>query len=125
MKEIKFEGYLRPNGVRAKCADATRKAIEDAVRSYGDIRDLECEVIVRLRDHRQEWIDRYHDRAMKAIDLGLYNLQFCKDTTILVERNPFPTITTSAPRHGDKYDRKTGIAVAYAKQLHDPVPDYI
>ena len=31
----------------------------------------------------------------------------------------------SIPRHGDKFDRMTGVAVAFAKACGEPVPNYI
>ena len=34
-------------------------------------------------------------------------------------------IGTSYPIHGDEFDAKTGIAVAYAKAIGETVPDYI
>lgn len=123
MKEIKVNLVVTNASLRARTPESFEKikSIVAAV-GYGH----QVEVIVRIPDPRQDWIDLWYKRAMTAVDdLGSCTLRFCKDTTILVERGPFPNITTSAPRHGDKYDRKTGIAVCYAKMRGETVPEYI
>ena len=123
MKEIKLNLTVTTTSLRARKPEDFEKIknIAAAV-GYGN----KAEVIVRVPEPRQDWIDMWYKRAMTAVDhIGSCSLKFCKDTTIMVERGPFPNITTSAPRHGDKYDRKTGIAVAYAKMRGETVPDYI
>ncbi len=123
MKEIKLNLIATNASLRARTPEAFDKikAITAAV-GYGQ----QVEVTVRIPDRRQDWIDMWYKRAMTAVDhLGSCALKFCKDTTIMIERNPYPNITTAAPRHGDKYDRKTGIAVCYAKMRREPVPEYI
>ena len=123
MKEIKVNLMATNASLRARTPESFEKikAIVAAA-GYGH----EVEVTVHIPDPRQDWIDMWYKRAMTAVDhLGAYTLKFCKDTTIMVERGPFPSITTSAPRHGDKYDRKTGIAVCYAKMRGETVPEYI
>ena len=121
MKEYKFTGKIRPSSIYI---DNDSRIYELYQRMKSS--NLNCEVTIRVPDPRQDWIDLWYRRAMTAVDhLGSCVLRFCKDTTIMVERNPFPNITTSAPRHGDKYDRKTGIAVCYAKMRGATVPDYI
>ena len=123
MKEIKLNLVATNASLRARTPESFEKikAIVAAA-GYGH----QVEVTVRIPDPRQDWIDMWYKRAMTAVDhLGTYTLKFCKDTTIMVEKAPFPDITTSAPRHGDKYDRKVGIAVCYAKMRGETVPEYI
>lgn len=87
-----------------------------------------------VRDERQEWIDQHYKEAMDVVNSTecysgdhLAHLKFCKDATIFIRHwiNTDDDIGVAAPRHGDKYDRKTGIAVAYAKAMGEAVPDYI
>ena len=123
MKEIKLNLVVTNASLRARTPESFEKikAIVAAT-GYGH----EVEVTVLVPDLRQDWIDMWYKRAMTAVDhLGSCTLKFCKDTTIMVERGPFPNITTSAPRHGDKYNRKVGIAVCYAKMRGETIPEYI
>lgn len=123
MKEIKLNLAAVNYSLRALTLESQEKlkAVAAAV-GYGH----QVEVTVHIPDPRQDWIDMWYKRAMTAVDhLGSCALKFCKDTTIMVERSPYPNITTSAPRHGDKYDRKTGIAVCYAKMRGETIPDFI
>lgn len=89
---------------------------------------------ISIIDPRQEWIDQHYKEAMDAVNsTDCYNgghiahLKFCKDATIFIRHwmDDDDYIGVAAPRHGDKYDRKTGIAVAYAKAMGEAVPDYI
>ena len=85
------------------------------------------ELTISARDQRQDWIDRMYERAMTARDNELIFIKHCQNTTVIANYslwNP-SEIALSAPRHGDKYDRKTGIAVAYAKISGERVPDFI
>jgi len=123
MKEIKLNLIATNASLRARTPESFEKikAIVAAA-GYGH----QVEVTVRIPDPRQDWIDMWYKRAMTAVDhLGSCTLKFCKDTTIMVERSPYPNITTAAPRHDDKYDRKVGIAVCYAKMRNEPIPDFI
>ena len=123
MKEIKLNLAVTNASLRARTPESFEKikAIVTAA-GYGH----QVEVTVRIPDPRQDWIDMWYKRAMTAVNhLGSCTLKFCKDTTIMVERSPYPNITTSAPRHDDKYDRKVGIAVCYAKMRGETVPEYI
>lgn len=85
------------------------------------------ELTISARDQRQEWIDDWYNRAKTAEDSGFAIIKYCRDTTIVAAYGAVCSneIGLSAPRHGDKYDRKTGIAVAFAKVCHERVPDYI
>lgn len=85
------------------------------------------ELTISARDLRQEWIDDWHNRAREAEGNGCVFIKHCRDTTIVAAygtSHPYE-IGLSAPRHGDKYDLKTGIAVAYAKTVGAIVPKFI
>ena len=85
------------------------------------------ELTISARDQRQEWVDKMYERAVIARDDGLVFIKHCQDTTVVTKYSVWEPseIALSAPRHGDKYDRKTGIAVAFAKIYGERVPDYI
>lgn len=127
MKEITYKGYVRSFGVRAVSDDynAVHKFYDDLRNSSDDIfAPLLCEVTVRVINPRQKWIDDHFTTAMNGLGFS-HEFHFCKDVTILSDF-AYPTnIYTAAPRHGDKYNRETGIAVAYAKWNGEEIPDYI
>ena len=90
-------------------------------------RDAYFKITIEASDPRQDWIDQMYERAMTARDNELIFIKHCQNTTVIANYslwNP-SEIALSAPRHGDKYDRKTGIAVAYAKISGERVPDFI
>lgn len=78
----------------------------------------------RRASERKAWIDGYfyaflnHPNAT-AIQVG--------DTTIVAAyaHNTGIHIGTAKPVHGDVFDKKIGIAVAYAKAFNTIVPDFI
>lgn len=120
MKEFKFTGTLRPE--RIQPYDRFRKDYQNfrgaLVVSTGNSYP-EVEVIIRVHDRRQEWIDKWYTKAIRGDDF----LAFRKD--VVIAYNDLGEIATAAPVRGDKYDRHTGIAVAYAKLNGEPIPDYI
>ena len=123
MKEVKLSLTAVNYSLRARTPESIEKLkVITAAAGYGQ----QVEVTVRIPEPREDWINMWSKRAMTAVDhLGSCTLKFCKDTTIMVERGPFPNITTAAPRHDDKYDRKIGIAVCYAKMRGETIPDFI
>lgn len=78
----------------------------------------------RRTAERKKWIDGYfyaylnHPNAT-AIQVG--------DTTVVAayERDTGTHIGTAKPVHGDVFDKKVGVAVAYAKAFNIRVPDFI
>lgn len=120
MKEYNFTGRIRPSSIRINGEE-----FYTLYQQLADNENLDCEVIVRIPDKRQDWIDKMYREAMRYERAGYGVLKFCQSTTIFVSCSNAHNIATSAPRHGDKYDQKTGIAVAYAKMSGRPVPDFI
>lgn len=120
MKEFKFTGTMRPE--RIQPYDRFRKDYQgfrhDLVVSTGNCYP-EVEVIIRVRDRRQEWIDKWYTKAIHDYSVNLF---FRKDVVIAQCSD---NIATAAPVRGDKYNRHTGIAVAYAKLCNEIIPDYI
>ena len=127
MKEITYKGYVRNFGVRAVSDDCNRvRSFYDELRNGSDdiFTPLLCEVTVRVIDPRQKWIDDHYNAAMSGLGFS-HEFHFCKDVTILTSYSYPAQVATAAPRHGDKYNRETGIAVAYAKWQGETIPDYI
>lgn len=89
--------------------------------------DARLKITIEVSDPRQAWIDDWYNRAKTAEDNGCAFIKYCRDTTIVVAYGTecLNEIGLSAPRHNDKYDRKTGIAVAYAKTVGAIVPNFI
>ena len=85
----------------------------------------EIEVIIRAYDPRQEWIDKWYSKAGDAESFDEVSFAFVKDGTVCISREEGDCFTVAAPRKGDKYDRKTGIAVAFAKFCGEKIPEYI
>ena len=78
----------------------------------------------RKSKQREQWIDMWYNEYLNRYDT---------DCLIVGKRTIVATydeyhgmrIGTSYPIHGDEFDAKTGIAVAYAKAIGIVIPDYI
>lgn len=131
MKEFKFNANLCSAHISP--ADNNYVTYAEARREIQNMRGLhvrECpyvEVIIRVPDPRQDWIDKWYAEAKEDEKNGDILIKFCKDVTIICvyAASCLQEIATAAPVHGDKYDRHTGIAVAYAKLCNVKIPDYI
>ena len=113
-KVISFPGSLKIEN---------QKQFHDLLRSLGDKREVK--VIIQYEDPRQEWIDKWYSKAEIAESFEEVSFAFVKDGTVCICREEGNEFTVAAPRKGDKYDRKTGIAVAFAKFYGEKIPDYI
>jgi len=123
MKEFKIQGCIRHFGVRAVTLADTAPII-DALNAQGiDRITTPVEVIIRVPEPRRDWVNKWYERAMMAAENWDIFIKHCKQSTFICTCDC--EIASSAPRHGDKYDYKTGIAVAYAKVMDEPIPDYI
>lgn len=127
MKEYKITGILRPSSISPTIGNNAMYNMirQEASREVGP--NPLVEIIIRVREPRQEWIDEWYAKAMTAEVDGDVFIKHCKEATIAVSygANVHDEIVCSAPRHGDKYDYKIGIAVAYAKLMGKPIPDFI
>ena len=127
MKEFKIQGLVVRFGVYA-IATADMDRIISAVAAQGiDHCNDPVEVIIRIPEPRQDWVNKWYDRAMKAAENWDILIKHCKQSTFICAYacTGDNEMASAAPRHGDKYDYKTGIAVAYAKLKGEPIPDYI
>lgn len=116
---------------------AIRKGIfDDIYASYEDncrnknfrqlLEDLPRGVLLKatldIPDPRGDWIEKWYNEAMEDEDVSF---RHHKTATICYDRyygNP-PTISDVC--NGDTYNRRTGIAVAYAKMRGQSIPDFI
>ena len=100
-----------------------------------NIEDADC-FVEEVMNQRRRWVDDYYNRAIEmantddAIDNSrgkIAHIKFCQQTTLFIRHwlDTDDDVGISAPRHGDKYDRHTGIAVAFAKCMGEKVPEYI
>lgn len=99
------------------------KGLHNLVRKLGDGRKIK--VIIQYEDPRQDWIDKWYFKAGDAEAFDKVSFAFVKDGTVCIDREQGDVFTVAAPRKGDKYDRKTGIAVAFAKFSGEKIPEYI
>lgn len=131
MKEFKFNANLCAGHICP--ADNNYVAYKEArkeIQNMQGLHAMECpyvEVIIRVPDPRQDWIDEWYSAARKAEKEGIITIRHCKDATFVcaARSKSMCDAACAAPRHGDKYDQRTGIAVAYAKICIRNIPDYI
>lgn len=78
----------------------------------------------RKSKQREHWIEMWYAEYLNRYDTDC--LVVGKRTIVATydEYNGM-RIGTSYPIHGDEFDTKTGIAVAYAKAIGLEIPDYI
>ena len=131
MKEFKFNANLRPSSISPADGNySTYMQVREEIQNMQGLsehKNPHVEVIIRVRDPRQEWIDKWYAEAKEDEKNGEILIKFCKDVTVICvyATNSLQEIACAAPRHGDKYDQHTGIAVAYAKLCNAKIPDFI
>lgn len=78
----------------------------------------------RKTKQRERWIETYYSNYLNRYDTTYLTVG---NRTIVSTYDELygVRIGTSYPIHGDEYDVKTGIAVAYAKAIGIEIPDYI
>lgn len=113
----KINGYLETIKIKDE------KGLHNLVRKLGDGRKVK--IIIQYEDPRQDWIDEWYSMAGDAEFCDEVSFAFVKDGTVCISREEGDVFAVAAPRKGDKYDRKTGIAVAYAKFVGEKIPEYI
>ena len=78
----------------------------------------------RKNAERKKWIDGYFYAFLNHPNATVIQVG---DTTIVAAyaHNTGMHIGTAKPVHGDVFDEKVGVAVAYAKAFNTRVPDFI
>ena len=123
MKEFKMNGYLCPNSIgvqNIRDYRQMRKTIQNMTNT--NLLTPLVEIVIRVHDPRQEWIDKWYAFAREDERRKTITIKHCKDATFIMG---MAQCAFAAPRHGDKYDQHTGIAVAYAKLCGEEIPNYI
>ena len=89
----------------------------------------ECQRELERREHqrtaeRKRWIESCHYGFVSHPNASFIQMG---DVIVVAVYNRVKGIVmgTARPVHGDKFDKAVGIAVAYAKAIGVPVPDYI
>ena len=89
----------------------------------------ECQRELERRENqrtaeRKRWIESCHYGFVSHPNASLIQMG---DVIVVAVYNRVKGIVmgTARPVHGDKFDKAVGIAVAYAKAIGVPVPDYI
>ena len=78
------------------------------------------DLTLSVPDPRGDWIEKWYRKAKDAA----VTFRFHKTVTICYDPYDCDPVLSDV-REGDTYDRKTGIAVAYAKRCGEPIPDFI
>ena len=130
MKEIKIKGVVRPSHLRPNIDDKlSHQALRELYNNLLSSRETqkEMEIIIRVPEPRKDWVNEWYNKAMMAADNVDIFIRHCQQATFICQYGTYANdeMASAAPRHGDKYDYKTGIAVAYAKLRHQPIPDFI
>lgn len=105
--------------------NAMRNAMEIAGIMYNDnvVVDISGGIITIKKDERKSWITKWYNKFEKC------NLMCYSDDPIVYvvcERSTGGYVAGIALcGGGDKFDMRTGIAVATAKAFHEPIPDFI
>lgn len=123
MKEYKFNGRLRPSSVLVDNQEFYQ--LYEQQKLHSPDRSMACEIIIRLPDPRADWVEGWYNAAKLQEQFGNFIIKHCQQTCFVIPTHDVYNTASSAPRHGDKYDYKTGIAVAFAKAFGEPIPDYI
>lgn len=81
-------------------------------------------VTISIPDERQEWIDKWYEKACKA-NVGVIRAGKSIVVTQLTRGGGSYYYATASLHPGDTYDYRTGVAVAYAKLTKARVPAFI
>ena len=97
------------NALHLKCGGEYAVEINGNSITFADINE----------QRRDAWVDKWYRRAMADENCAISQM---RDITAV---ELYHEIGISKPCKGDKYDARTGIAVAYAKASGASIPRYI
>lgn len=80
-------------------------------------------ITLSVPDPRGDWIEKWYKKAKEDPDVAFHHHKTV--TICTADWGTSKDIAISDVCKGDTYDRKTGIAVAYAKFWGEPIPDFI
>ena len=107
------------------CSYSVSRMTDDALADF--LKAIVTEQTVREKKKaikRKEWIDEWYTEFMNRYDTVSITRGELTIVATFDEYNG-QRIGTAYPVKGDKFDSKTGIAVAYAKAIGIAIPDYI
>lgn len=107
------------------CSYSVSRMSDDALADF--LKAIVAEQTAREKkkaSKRERWIDMWY---------GEYLNRYDTDCLVVGKRTIVAThdgyngmrIGTSYPIHGDEYDARTGIAVAFAKAIGESIPDFV
>lgn len=102
----------------SRMTDSDLATLHKAILKEIDARNIRREL------RRKEWIDLWYTEFVNRYD----TVSITRGELIIVatfDEYNGQRIGTAYPVKGDKFDSKTGIAVAYAKAIGLEIPDYI
>ena len=114
---------------------AWRNSIGNLVISYRDLPPLlqkkvnelkyqeNFDLVLSVPDPRGDWIEKWYKKAKNDDDVVFHHHKTA--TICSAGWGSGYDMAISDVCKGDTYDRKTGIAVAYAKFRGEPIPDFI
>ena len=120
MSEFTSRAKIRLNDAETGLEIERKSMFLDLLTHLGNGRSVD--IIIRYTDRRQDWIDKWYTYACRDERCKTITIKHCKDATFIMG---MARCASAAPRHGDKYDKHTGIAVAYAKLCGEKIPEYI
>lgn len=121
-KEVKVKAWKSANGSLVISYMNMPPFLQETVDKLNYREDFA--LTLSVPDPREDWIEKWYKKAKK--DNGVV-FHHHKTVTICIPRLHVSDdgFGISDVREGDTYDRKTGIAVAYAKHCCEPIPDFI
>lgn len=120
-KEIKVKAWKGSAGNLAISYEDMPPFLREKVKELGCYEDIT--ITFSIPDPRGDWIEKWYKKAENNDDVVF---RFHKTVTICsADWGSGDDMAISDVCKGDTYDRKTGIAVAYAKYRGEPIPDFI
>lgn len=107
------------------CSYSVSRMSDDALADF--LKAIVAEQTVREKKKaikRKEWVDLWYTEFLNRYDTASITRGELTIVATFDEYNG-QKICTAYPIKGDKFDAKTGIAVAYAKAVGVEIPDYI
>ena len=102
----------------SRMTDSDLATLHEAILKEIDARNIRREL------RRKEWIDLWYTEFVNRYDTACVTRGELTIVATFDEYNG-QRIGTAYPVKGDKFDSKTGMAVAYAKAIGQEIPDYI
>lgn len=88
------------------------------------------ELAFRVSTAKERWVDRMLNRAYDALARDEITIEpFSRSGTTVIQKKcetcNFPHVYVAQCGPNDKYDYAFGVALAYARAIHEKIPDYV